>query len=73
MAICAFCGQQFRGKTKDHVPPRGLFGESPKGNLITVPACEKCNNDTSKDDEFFRWVTIPRKAMQEINSSPAPG
>lgn len=66
MAVCAFCGQQFKGKTKDHVPPRGLFGENPKGNLITVPACVKCNNDTSKDDEFFRLIAL------ELNASEHP-
>lgn len=50
MRTCAFCGGKFKGKTKDHVPPRGLFGNNPSGNLITVPACVKCNNDTSNDD-----------------------
>lgn len=58
MPICAYCRQIVEKVTADHVPPRGLFGKSPKGNLITVPACEKCNNSTSKDDEHFRLLAL---------------
>ena len=52
------------GKTKDDVPPRGLFGNNPSGNLITVPACVKCNNDTSNDDELFRLIALENNAAE---------
>ncbi len=58
MAICAFCRQTLVEKTVDHVPPRRLFGDNPKGNLITVPACEECNHSTSNDDEYFRLLAL---------------
>jgi hypothetical protein len=58
MAVCAFCGQTVAKTTKDHVPPRGLFGDTPGHNLITVPACAACNNSTSKDDEYFRLMSM---------------
>jgi len=40
--------------TRDHIPPRGIFTQPYPNNLITVPACAKCNNGASKDDEYFR-------------------
>lgn len=75
MALCAFCGKAFSGKTKDHIPPRGLFGPAPTGiDLITVPSCPKCNNDTSRDDEYFRLIAMDIDASenptaQQVNDS----
>ena len=41
-------------KTRDHIPPKGLFvGVEKPYNLVTVPCCEKCNIGSSKDDEYF--------------------
>jgi hypothetical protein len=51
---CVYCGEP--ATTKDHVPPRGLFLDPPPRNLITVPACLRCNNSASTDDELFRIV-----------------
>jgi hypothetical protein len=50
---CAYCGSR-ENLTDDHVPPRNVFPKPRPGNLITVPACEKCNKSTSKDEEYFR-------------------
>ena len=51
---CVYCGEA--SQTKDHVPPRGIFGDAvPSGvNLITVPACIACNSGYSADDTYFR-------------------
>ena len=49
---CAFCGKS-PAKTRDHIPPRGIFPR-PRPDLITVPACLRCNRDTSKIEEAFR-------------------
>lgn len=40
--------------THDHLPPKNLFTESPRINLITVPCCKNCNESFSKLDERFR-------------------
>lgn len=58
--ICVFCGH--RGMlTADHVPPKCLLGQ--RGNLpsdlITVPACERCNLSASGDDEYLRLALAP--------------
>jgi hypothetical protein len=50
--LCAYCGNP--ATTRDHVPPEKLFTPPLPDNLITVPACEQCNNGASDDDEVFR-------------------
>jgi len=60
--VCAFCGREFAGETRDHVPPKGLFGDGPKDDLITVPACRACNEGSSKDDEYFKLLAVEWEA-----------
>lgn len=50
---CFNCGAP--SETRDHVPPKGVFPAPRPKQLITVPACRKCNNSTKLDDEYFRW------------------
>jgi hypothetical protein len=50
--LCAYCGNP--ATTRDHVPPQSLFNPPLPNNLITVPACDQCNNGVSDDDEVFR-------------------
>ena len=41
-------------KTRDHVPPVGLFPDPKPSDLVTVPCCFKCNNTHSGFDERLR-------------------
>ena len=50
---CIYCGSN-TNITSDHIPPKCLFRERKRLQLITVPACDKCNNFYKKDDEYFR-------------------
>lgn len=51
--ICVICG--IRPVTsRDHIPPRSIFPKPPPGDLITVPACDNCNNMSSGLDEEFK-------------------
>jgi hypothetical protein len=50
--LCVFCGK-LPAKTKDHIPPKGIFPK-PRPELITVPACLRCNRGTSRIEETFR-------------------
>ncbi len=61
---CVYCGE-FRSLTRDHVPPRNLFGRKPNANLVTVPCCSKCNGLASKDDEYFRRTLALRHDVSE--------
>ena len=50
---CVYCGSKMN-ITSDHIPPKCLFRERKGLQLITVPACDRCNNSYKKDDEYFR-------------------
>lgn len=51
---CTYCGK-IAEITMDHVVPRTLFTPPYPPNLITVPACEPCNNvNKSGNDTIFR-------------------
>lgn len=54
-----YCGRRAM-LTADHVPPRNIFPKPRPNNLITVPACKKCNEEASKDDEYFRLMLVMR-------------
>lgn len=51
---CYYCGAD--STTNEHVPPKSFFPESDRINLITVPSCEKHNNDNSNDVEYVRNI-----------------
>jgi len=53
MGKCTICGK-LEATTRDHVPPEGIFSKPLPSNLITVPACNLCNNGTSIHDENFK-------------------
>lgn len=50
---CAYCGGS-ENLTRDHIPPKALFPAPRPHDLLTVPACSRCNSSFEKDDEYFR-------------------
>src|SRR5262245_822652 len=56
---CVYCGK-LRKLTRDHIPPKNLFPR-PRPRLITVPCCTPCNEEASKDDEYFRLMVAIRQ------------
>lgn len=42
----------------EHVPPRGIFPKHLRNGIITVPACERHNNDKKLEDEYFRNAVV---------------
>jgi hypothetical protein len=61
---CAYCGAA--ATTRDHIPPVKLFPRPRSSDLVTVPACESCNNDASVNNEYFVWaVTMNVKSGSE--------
>src|SRR5690242_7545069 len=53
-AECVYCGGAC--ESSDHVPPKCLFANPAKEDLIEVPSCKKCNNSFSNDDEYLKIV-----------------
>ena len=39
---------------RDHLPPQSVFPKPRPNDLITVPACDSCNNKRSGLDEEFK-------------------
>jgi hypothetical protein len=52
---CVYCGHG-DGETVDHVPPKLLLARPYPKNLLTVPACRKCNASFQTNDEYTRFV-----------------
>ena len=59
---CVYCGT-LGYITNDHVPPKCLFPPDARLNLVTVPACEKCNSGFRLDDEYFRVIISLRAIL----------
>jgi hypothetical protein len=53
--FCIYCGSNEK-LTLDHVPPKLLLVKPYPKNLITVPACFRCNQSFQKDDEYVRTI-----------------
>lgn len=51
--ICALCGVH-PATSAEHVPAKQLWEPPRPSDLITVPACEHCNQGTQPDDDYFR-------------------
>jgi len=60
--ICYMCGKP--ATTGDHIPPKAIYPDPKPTNLITVPACEQCNRDSSHDDEYFRMVVATANSQR---------
>jgi len=52
-STCAIRGS-LGPETRDHIPPKAIFDKPLPGDLLTIPACLKCNGGASRDDEYFR-------------------
>lgn len=61
-AKCIYCGDE--ATTRDHIPPQSFFPKPAPSNLVTVPACFKCNNTFSGDEEYLRTILVSAKAEE---------
>ena len=62
---CIFCGKG--AGTREHIPPKQFFKDTPDKPLITVPSCSACNRSFQKDEDFFRqfYVSILMERSSE--------
>ena len=69
--ICALCAKA-PATTREHVPAEMFFTRPLPDNLITVPACDPCNQGTQKEDSYLRGFLMllkvpPRSpAIEEV-------
>jgi hypothetical protein len=50
---CVLCGIR-PATSREHIPPESFFERPYPPNLITVPACDPCNQGTQSDDDYVR-------------------
>jgi hypothetical protein len=58
---CAYCGKPSNKRDREHVFPKNLYPPSKansKIQLLTIPACRKCNNSWSDDEAHFRNTLV---------------
>jgi hypothetical protein len=48
---CTFCRRA--PDSRDHVPPRVLLDKPHPSDLLVVPACKRCNNEISADENYL--------------------
>ncbi len=53
--------------SREHVPPESFFERPYPPDLITVPACARCNQGSHLDDDYFLAFLVSR----EITGTPA--
>ncbi len=51
LASCVYCGCET--KTRDHVPAKVFLDHPYPENLPVVPACNHCNQNASRDEEYL--------------------
>jgi hypothetical protein len=68
---CVYCGGV--ADTKDHTPPRGLLRKPLPSNLITLPACRKCNHGFSYDEKVVRAFLALINEHPDMTAERAPG
>ena len=52
--LCVYCGEL--ATTRDHVPSKAFLDKPYPDNIPVVPCCSNCNNQFSKDEEYFACV-----------------
>ena len=52
--LCVYCGEP--ATTRDHVPSKAFLDKPYPDNIPVVPCCSNCNNQFSKDEEYFACV-----------------
>tara|TARA_R110002049_G_scaffold308754_1_gene513922 strand:- start:66304 stop:67029 length:726 start_codon:yes stop_codon:yes gene_type:complete len=68
---CYFCGKP--ASTKDHVPSKNLLEKPYPKNLLTIPACLKCNQSFSLDEEYFLNVLTTLSESPTLIARTEPG
>lgn len=58
---CYYCENE--GTTVEHIPPKCIFPENKRKNLITVKSCYTHNNEKSGDDEYLRNILTICKSI----------
>ncbi len=68
---CVYCGGD--GDTNDHAPPRCFLRRPLPSNLITLPACKKCNSGFSFDEDVVKTLIALTSMHLDLIAERQPG
>lgn len=68
---CLYCGK--KANNREHVPSKSLLEKPYPNNLITIPACQICNNSFSLDEEYFLNVLATLSESGPLVTRTEPG
>lgn len=68
---CLYCGK--KANNREHVPSKALLEKPYPNNLITIPACQICNNSFSLDEEYFLNVLATLSESGPLVTRTEPG
>jgi hypothetical protein len=68
---CVYCGGV--ADTNDHTPPRCFLKPPLPSNLITLPACRKCNSDFSYHENLVRTMLALISNQPDLAAERQPG
>lgn len=63
--VCCYCGGNTPATTIDHMPPSVFFYRKHRPKGLELPACERCNHGTSKDEQIVAMIS----RMDPVDSS----
>lgn len=78
---CIYCGNH--ADTREHIPSKAFLEDPFPENLPTIPACFKCNNGFSADEEYvacyldvlkskvYKGYLLKEKTHERLTNSPA--
>ena len=69
--MCVYCGSE--ADTNDHAPPRCLLSRPLPSNLMTLPACRKCNSGFSFDESVVKTAIVLTSENPELAAERQPG
>jgi hypothetical protein len=70
-SACIYCG--LRSGTNDHAPPKCLLKRPLPSNLITLPACKKCNSGFSFAESVVKAFIATVSDVPELVAERQPG
>ena len=53
---CIYCGIN-KSNTVDHMPPRMVFDNKQRPDVLVFPSCKHCNELTRKNDAIISWLS----------------
>lgn len=66
---CIYCGIK-KSNTVDHMPPRTVFDNKQRPDVLVFPSCKQCNELTRKNDAIISWLSRLHHGKGTTSISP---